>query len=86
MVQSIEMPLVTIKIIKEASTPEFKAKLIAGVSDAVADIVVDQFGADKEKVLSHLMCIVEEVPFENWGLRGVPLTRESVKEDLGIGK
>ena len=78
------MPIVTIKVIKEASTPEFKAELIAGVSNAVANIIVAQFGADKEKVLDHLMCIVEEVPYENWGFRGVPLTPESAKEDSGI--
>ncbi len=80
------MPLVTIKIAKEASTPEFKAELIAGVSDVVADLVVARFGADKEKVLAHLMCIIEEVPFESWGLRGVPSTSESVREDLGISE
>ena len=78
------MPIVTIKIIKETSTPEFKAKLIAGVSNVVADIIVAQHGADKEKLLAHLMCIVEEVPYENWGFRGVPLTPKSAKEDSGI--
>jgi len=30
------------------------------------------------------MCIIEEVPFESWGVNGVPLTPESVREDLGI--
>jgi len=80
------MPLVTIKILKEASTPEFKAELIAGVSDAVADIVLARFGGEKEKVLAHTWCIVEEVPFESWGVRGVPLTSESVREDLGISE
>ena len=60
------MPYVTIRTIKEVSTPEYKAKLIAKVSDAVADVVVDFSGADKEKVLAHTTCIVEEIPFENW--------------------
>ena len=77
------MPIATIKVLKGAS-PEFKAELIAGVSNAIADIAVARFGADKEKLLDHLMCIVEEVPYENWGFRGIPLTPESVKEDSGI--
>ena len=80
------MPLVTIKILKESSTPELKADLIAGVSDVVADIVVARFGADKEKVLAHTWCIVEEVPYESWGVGGVPLTPESAREDSGISE
>ena len=77
------MPLVTIKIIKEASTPEYKAKLIARISEAVADTIVEM-GFDKEKVLAHLWCIVEEVPFENWGVGGTPVTPERLKEALGF--
>ncbi|GAH16153.1 unnamed protein product, partial [marine sediment metagenome] len=73
----------TIKILKN-QTPEYKAELIAGVSNTVADIIVARFGADKEKVLSHLVCILEEVPYDSWGYRGVPVTQESVREYLGI--
>ena len=80
------MPYVTIRTIKEVSTPEYKAKLIAKVSDAVADVVVDFSGADKEKVLAHTTCIVEEIPFENWGRNGAPLTPEIVNKMLGIGE
>ena len=79
------MPLIIIKILKGAN-PEFKAELIAGVSDAVTDIIVARFGADKEKLLAKLNCILEEVPHENWGYRGVPLTSESVNEYLGISE
>jgi len=80
------MPYVTIRVIKEIATPEFKAKLIARVSDVVADIEVEFLGANKEKVLSRLWCVVEEVPYENWGSRGVSLTPEKLKENLGISE
>jgi hypothetical protein len=53
---------------------------------ARADTVVARFGADKEKLLAHLMCVVKEVPYENWGFRGTPLTPESVNEDVGISE
>ena len=80
------MPYVTLRIIKEFATPEVKAKVIARISDAVADVIVEGMGADKEKVLAHTWCVVEEVSFENWGLGGVPLTLEILKEALGVGE
>ena len=78
------MPYVTIRTLKKFATPEFKTALIAKVSEAVADVEVEFLGANKEKVLSRLWCIVEEVPYENWGSRGLPLTPEKLKENLGI--
>jgi 4-oxalocrotonate tautomerase family enzyme len=80
------MPYVAIKLIKELTTPEVKAKFIARISHAVADVIVEGMGADKEKVLAHTWCVVEEVPFDNWGLGGVPLTLEILKEALGVGE
>ena len=79
------MPYVTIRIIKEIATPEFKAELIARVSEAVADVEAEFTGAVKEKVLARLWCVVEEVPFENWGVGGILVTPEMLKEELGIG-
>jgi 4-oxalocrotonate tautomerase family enzyme len=78
------MPYVAIKLIKELLTPELKAKYIARISDAVADVIVEATGADREKVLAHLWCVVEEVPFDNWGVGGVPVTLDMLKEALGI--
>jgi len=75
------MPYVTIKILKEAAKakPEYKTKLIARVSDAVADVTVEVFGSDREKLLDHLWCVIEEVPMANWGVHGASLTPERLK-------
>jgi len=74
------MPYVTIRIIK-GTTPEFKAKLIERVPNAVADVIVEDFPQrDKEKVLDVLWCIIEEVPWANWGVHGVGLTPERLRE------
>ena len=59
------MPFVTIRTIKEFLTPEVKAKFIARISEAVADVIVDDSGADREKVLAHTTCVVEEIPLES---------------------
>ncbi len=83
MAQVIEMPYISIKIIKEYSTPEFKAKLIARLSEAAVDVVVEMAGGDKEKMLAHTWCIVEEVPLENWGINRVPLSEESLEKMVG---
>jgi len=80
------MPHVTLRILKEFATPEVKAKFIARISEAVVDVIVEDSDADREKVLAHTTCIVETVPCESWGLGGVPLTPESVKELLGISE
>jgi len=80
------MPHVTLRIVKGFATPEVKAKFIAKISDAVVDVIVEDSGADREKVLANTTCIVEEVPVENWGAGGVPLTVESVKELIGISE
>jgi 4-oxalocrotonate tautomerase len=80
------MPYVTIRTLKKFATPEFKTALIAKVSEAVADVEVEFLGADKEKLLPYVWCIVEEVDSENWGVGGVPVTPEMLKEALGISE
>jgi len=85
-VQVIEMPYVIIRTLKKFATPEFKAELIARVSEAVADVEVEFLGADKEKLLPYIWCIVEEVDSENWGVGGVAVTPEMLKEALGISE
>lgn len=74
MVHVIEMPYVVFRTVKELMTPELKAKFIARISEAVADVIVEDSGADREKVLANTWCIMEEIPFENWGLSAAPLT------------
>lgn len=80
------MPYVTIRLLKEFLTPELKAKYIARISEAVADVIVEETGADREKVLALTTVIVEEIPSENWGKGGVRLTPESIEEALGINE
>ena len=77
------MPYVTLRTIKELLTPELKAKFIARISEAVADVIVEDSGADREKVLASTWCVVEEIPFESWGVSGVPLTIRRTKEIVG---
>jgi len=78
------MQYVILRTIKEMLTPELKAKLIAKISEAVVDVIVDETGADRENVLPHVWCIIEEVSFENWGVNGVPYTLEMLKEAIGV--
>ena len=80
------MPYVTIRIIKELATSEIKAKLIARMSETVAEVLADTSGANKEKVQANLWCVVEEIPFESWGVNGVPLTLEMLKEVVELGE
>ena len=80
------MPFMEIKIAKELATPEFKAKLIAKASEAVVDVIVEYTGFDKEKLMAHMWCVIEEVPFDNWGVGGVPITKEMLDEVLGPGE
>jgi len=80
MVQVTEMPYVVFRTVKELMTPELKAKFIARISEAVADVIVEDSGADREKVLACTWCIIEEIPFENWGLSGLPGSLGRTKE------
>ena len=77
------MPFVTVKLLKGVYTPEVKAKLIAGVSNAVAEVVAEGLGTDKEKVLAHLWCVIEEVELENWGSGGRQVNSEMLKAAFG---
>ncbi len=80
------MPYITFRTIKGLMTPELKAKLIAKISEAVADVLVEDSGADREKILDNTWCIIEEIPFENWGLSALPLTIKRTKERLDAKK
>jgi len=86
MMQVIEMPYITFRTVGELLTPELKAKFIARISEAAADVIVEDSGADKEKVLANTWCVIEEIPFESWGLSGVPLTLARTKENIDAKK
>jgi 4-oxalocrotonate tautomerase len=66
------MPIVTIQITREGSTPgasaataEEKAALIKGVSQLLLDIL--------NKPLSSTFVVIDEVDTENWGRGGLPV-------------
>ncbi|MGF6995842.1 tautomerase family protein [Paraburkholderia sp. GAS32] len=66
------MPIVTIQVTREGSKPgttsvtaEEKARLIAGVSHVLLDVL--------NKPLDATFVVIEEVDTENWGWGGLPL-------------
>jgi 4-oxalocrotonate tautomerase len=66
------MPFVTIQVTREGSSPahdrvtaEEKARLIAGVSQLLLDVL--------HKPLDATFVVIEEVEMDNWGVGGVPV-------------
>ncbi|WP_088348860.1 MULTISPECIES: 4-oxalocrotonate tautomerase family protein [Rhodomicrobium] len=66
------MPIVTIQVTREGSGPgrdsvtaEEKARLIAGVSQLLLDVL--------NKPLEATFVVIQEVPLENWGHGGLPV-------------
>ena len=66
------MPMVTIQVTREGSTPgrpavsaDEKARLIAGVSQLLLDVL--------GKPLDATFVVIEEVDLENWGVGGLPV-------------
>jgi 4-oxalocrotonate tautomerase len=58
------MPIVTIQITREGTTPEQKAALIKGATDLLSDVL--------NKPPAWTFVVIEEVDLENWGVAGVP--------------
>jgi 4-oxalocrotonate tautomerase len=68
------MPIVTIQITREGTTPdakaataEQKATLIEGVSQLLLDVL--------HKPLDSTFVVIDEVETENWGRGGLPVDR-----------
>ena len=59
------MPYVNIKVTPECVTPEAKAKLIAGVSTLLEDVL--------DKPPSITFVTVDVVETEDWGVGGLPV-------------
>lgn len=59
------MPYVNIKITKEGATKEQKAKLIAGVTQLLVDVL--------HKNPASTVVVIDEVDMDNWGLAGLPI-------------
>lgn len=76
------MPIVTIQVTREGSGPgrtfitaEEKAKLIAGVSQLLLDVL--------NKPLDSTFVVIEEVELENWGWGGLPVPEFRKKRAAG---
>lgn len=59
------MPIVNIKITREGVTAEQKARLIAGVTDLMVDVL--------KKNPASTFVVIEEVAPEDWGIGGLPV-------------
>jgi 4-oxalocrotonate tautomerase len=58
------MPIVTIQITREGTTPEQKAALIKGTTDLLARML------NKRPGLTFV--VIQEVQMEDWGVDGLP--------------
>ena len=59
------MPIVTIQITREGTTPEQKAALIKGATDLLRDVL--------GKPLGSTFVVIEEVDMADWGVGGLPV-------------
>ncbi len=59
------MPIVTIQITREGTTPEQKAALIQGATDLLVNVL------SKPPALTHV--VIQEVEIEDWGVGGLPV-------------
>ena len=59
------MPYANIKITNERATAEQKAKLIAGVTELLTDVL------DKDPATT--VVVIDEVEMEHWGIGGLPV-------------
>jgi 4-oxalocrotonate tautomerase len=59
------MPIVTIQITREGTTPEQKAALIRGATDLLVDVL------NKPPGLTFV--VIQEVELADWGVAGLPV-------------
>jgi len=59
------MPYVNIRITREGATAEQKARLIAGVTDLLVDVL--------DKSAATTFVVIDEVGLEDWGVGGLPV-------------
>ncbi|MES2790523.1 MAG: 4-oxalocrotonate tautomerase family protein [Planctomycetota bacterium] len=59
------MPIVTIQITREGTTPEQKAALIKGATDLLVDVL--------RKPPALTFVVIQEVDLEDWGVGGLPV-------------
>lgn len=59
------MPYVNIRITREGATPEQKARLIAGTTALLVDVL--------GKSPATTFVVIDEVDLDNWGVGGLPV-------------
>jgi 4-oxalocrotonate tautomerase len=59
------MPIVTIQITREGTTPEQKAALIKGATELLVNVL------NKPPALTFVL--IQEVELEDWGVGGLPV-------------
>ncbi|MGS4885267.1 tautomerase family protein [Roseibium sp. MB-4] len=69
------MPYVHIQVTDEGVSKEQKADLIKGTTDLLVDVL------NKEPATTFV--VIEEVPLENWGVGGVPVTEFRARRKTG---
>jgi 4-oxalocrotonate tautomerase len=74
------MPFINIRVLKGTLSEEKKKEMISRVTEIVAEI--EARPAPRENLQPHTWCVIEEIPFENWGIGGNPVTLEMLKAVL----
>jgi 4-oxalocrotonate tautomerase len=69
------MPIVTIQITHEGTTPEQKAALIKGATNLMVDVL--------NKPPSLTFVVIQEVEMEDWGVGGLPVKEYRRQADAG---
>lgn len=71
------MPYVNIKITREGATPEQKARLIAGATQLLVDVL--------GKNPATTVVVIDEVDTDNWGIGGRAVTELRAEARAGKG-
>jgi 4-oxalocrotonate tautomerase len=66
------MPLINVKLIEDAFTPEQKRRIVEELTDAMVAI-------EGENMRQVTWVVVEEVRSGDWGIGGKPLTTQDVR-------
>ena len=66
------MPIIEVKLIEGAVSPEKKRELIARITDAIVAV-----GGDG--IRSHTWVLLEDIKDGDWGIAGMPFTADDAR-------
>ncbi|MCE9557097.1 MAG: 4-oxalocrotonate tautomerase family protein [Planctomycetes bacterium] len=72
------MPIVTIQITREGTTPEQKVALIKGATELLTDVL--------NKKPAQTFVVIQEVELEDWGMGGLPVAEYRRQNAAQSGK